>query len=120
MGGFEDFEGRSELTQFLDEIVRRSNVETEDTVLVVSLQFKLAAVDWWRAHVVSVIRAHLHLNTLRFRLAAIDTELVGKELRSLEIFRHLKRLIRRGLRGGFQYWRSQWTALACRVLRQYG
>ena len=45
MGGFEDFEGRTELTQFLDEIVRRSNVETEDTVLVVPLQLKLAAVD---------------------------------------------------------------------------
>lgn len=45
MGGFEDFEGRAELAQFLDEIVRRSNVETEDTVLVVSLQLKLAAVD---------------------------------------------------------------------------
>ena len=38
MGGFEDFEGRAELTQFLDEIVRRSNVETEDIVLVVPLQ----------------------------------------------------------------------------------
>ena len=38
MGGFEDFEGRAELAQFLDEIVRRSNVETEDTVLVVPLQ----------------------------------------------------------------------------------
>ena len=38
MGGFEDFEGRAELKQFLDEIVRRSNVETEDTVLVVPLQ----------------------------------------------------------------------------------
>ena len=45
MDGFEDFEGRAELTQFLDEIVRRSNVETEDTVLVVPLQLKLAAVD---------------------------------------------------------------------------